>query len=322
MTDRRIRKVGLWIVAALLISSCGYPTPDCSEWDLTTERLDSLRFLAEHHYTTNCNFLVTADSLCLCSEPGGMDSLFVREGDRIVVADFCTFVVDTAQVAWIKVAHDQETMGWLSETELLAGSVPADPISRFIRFFGSVRTVALVSIAVCLLLRFLYERIRRSRFSFARCLEAGGPYPLWLCMAVACSAVLYASIQRFAPELWQHYYFYPTLNPFGLPCLLGCFLFSVWAVFIVGLATVDDVLRRLPFSAAFFHLLATVAACLFCYLFFVCATLYYIGYPCFAAFLFFVCRFLWRMHRRLLCGCCGREIVEPGICPHCGTYNV
>jgi hypothetical protein len=86
-------------------------------------------------------------------------------------------------------------------------------------------------------------------------------YPTLLCLIVASSATLYASIQTFNPELWKHFYFHPTLNPFSVPLALGVFLSSVWAMLIVGLAAVDDVRHQLPFGDAVLYLGGLAAVC-------------------------------------------------------------
>lgn len=41
-------------------------------------------------------------------------------------------------------------------------------------------------------------------------------YPTLLCLLVASSATLYASIQMFGAETWRHFYYHPSLNPFAL----------------------------------------------------------------------------------------------------------
>ena len=37
---------------------------------------------------------------------------------------------------WVKVARDQQLMGWIHEQDLLSSVVPNDPISRFIYLFS------------------------------------------------------------------------------------------------------------------------------------------------------------------------------------------
>ena len=75
--------------------------------------------------------------------------------------------------------------------------------------------------------------------------------------------------------------FHPTLNPFGLPFILGLFVASVWLIVILAIASVEDVCRQLPFQEAMLYLFALLGVCAGCYLFFSLTTLYYLGYPFF-----------------------------------------
>ena len=112
-------------------------------------------------------------------------------------------------------------------------------------------------------------------------------YPTALALIVASSATLYASIQTFAPDMWQHFYFHPTLNPFSLPPLLSVFIVSVWAILIVGLACIDVVKSILPTGEALLYLCGLAGVCAVNYIVFSLSTLYYIGYPLYAAYLYF-----------------------------------
>ena len=119
-------------------------------------------------------------------------------------------------------------------------------------------------------------------------------YPTLLALLVASSATFYASIQLFAADTWQHFYYHPTLNPFSTPPLLSVFLSSVWAILIVALATVDDVRHRLPFGDAVLYLFGLCGVCAVNYILFSLSTLYYVGYPLLAAYFYFaICRVKW-----------------------------
>ena len=65
-------------------------------------------------------------------------------------------------------------------------------------------------------------------------------YPLLLCLLMAFCATIYESIQVFAPETWQHFYFNPTLSPFKVPLVLSAFLMGIWLFIVVLLAVLDD----------------------------------------------------------------------------------
>jgi len=104
------------------------------------------------------------------------------------------------------------------------------------------------------------------------------PYPAALALTVATSAVLYATIQNFLPQMWRHFYFHPTLNPLLAPLPIAVFLVSCWAIAIVGLAAVDEVRKRLSITDALVYLGGLAAVCAINYIVFTLSTLYYIGY--------------------------------------------
>jgi hypothetical protein len=68
---------------------------------------------------------------------------------------------------------------------------------------------------------------------------------------------------------------------------LGIFVASVWALIIVGLATVDDVFHQLPATDAVLYLAGLSAVCAVDYVVFSIFTLYYIGYALFIAYAVF-----------------------------------
>ena len=73
-------------------------------------------------------------------------------------------------------------------------------------------------------------------------------------------ATIYESIQVFAPETWQHFYFNPTLSPFKVPFVLSAFLMGFWLFIVVLLAVLDDLFRQLSPAAAVFYLLGLAPA--------------------------------------------------------------
>jgi hypothetical protein len=286
---------------ALCIVLCGcynrgQQTPDA--WDLTEQQLDSISFSTTHHYTQNYNFMVTARQLPLADALPEMtfDTMYVVRGERIVVADIEMVPTDTIDSVWVKVARDQITMGWIRESELLQGVSPDDPISQFIDVFSNAHL--LVFLAFCVIVGGAYamRRLLRRKAYIVHFNDIDSPYPMALCLLIAASATLYASIQMFGAESWRHYYFHPSLNPFALPLHLGLFVASVWAIIIVGLAAVDDTLHRLGSSDALLYLAGLMAVCAVDYVVFSISTLYYVGYPLFVAYVVFaLVRFRYRL---------------------------
>lgn len=288
----------LFSIAAMSLCSCynhGQQTPDA--WDLTKQQLDSISFSTTHHYTQNYNFVVTAPSLTLSDELPDLafDTVYVNKGDRIVVAEILTVPTDTIDSIWVKVAHDQITQGWIRESELLQGVSPDDPISQFIDIFSDIHL--LIFLAFCVVVGGAYgmRLLMRHNACIVHFNDIDTPYPTVLCILVAASATLYASIQMFGAESWRHFYYHPSLNPFALPMHLGIFVASVWAIIIVAGATLDDVIHRLSGSEAVLYLAGLGAVCAVDYVVFSIFTLYYIGYPLLVAYIAYA---LWRYHQR------------------------
>ena len=303
-----MRRLVSLLFVSLLLCGCynrGPITPDA--WDLTAQQLDSISFYTTHHYTQNYNFVVTGDSLVVVAQqPNDMsvpdvvsielesigeemkkDSITIRRNEHVVVADIKTVPSDSIDSVWVKVARDQLTFGWIHENELLSKVSPDDPISQFIDAFSN--THLLVFLAFCILTGAAYglRRLMRKGCKIVHFDDIPSFYPTALCLLIASSAVLYSSIQLFGPETWRHFYYHPSLNPFALPFWLGVFISSVWAIIILGLATIDDVYHSLPLADAILYLIGLGAICAVVYVVFSITTLYYIGYPLLIAYFYF-----------------------------------
>ncbi|MCD8319091.1 MAG: zinc ribbon domain-containing protein [Paraprevotella sp.] len=331
---RKKHSILLWmLLGTLFLTSCYYQKHDYSdEWDLTEGRRNSLDFAEGHHYTKNYNFRVVGDSLSLQirhpqHNPGRTDdladsSVAVCRGDRVVVADMMFVPEDSVDSVWIKVARDQSTMGWIHETDLLREAIPADPISSFIHLFSNVHLIYRLLALGLLLIVYLVRRMRRKRFHIVHFDDIGSCYPTLLCLTLSGAATLYASVQKFVPDTWVEFYFHPTLNPFGLPFILGLFLTSLWLIVILAIASAEDVFRQLPLREAVLYLFALLGVCAACYLFFSVATLYYVGYPCLLGYAGWALRRYYLYARcPYVCGRCGAKLRSKGRCPHCGAWN-
>ncbi len=141
---------------------------------------------------------------------------------------------------------------------------------------------------------------------------------------MAFCATIYESIQVFAPETWQHFYFNPTLSPFKVPLVLSAFLMGIWLFIVVLLAVLDDLFRQLR-QAAHIILLGLASCCIFCYFFFILTTFIYVGY-------LFLTAFVWVFLKRLSHFAAGFTLSlrqmraerfrgGKGVCPHCGAIN-
>ncbi|MBR4925011.1 MAG: zinc ribbon domain-containing protein [Prevotella sp.] len=319
-------------VLMFALSSCGKRVlPKGGDMDsmLNEKQRDSLRFAREHHYSENYNFVVSADSLFLLKQLPeevvvGMptDTLQLSKGDHVVVAEIHMVPNDEIDSIWVQVAHDQFTFGWIHESELLPAVVPDDPISQFISIFSDIHYTIFIVVIILIAAAYIVRTILRRNDKIVHFNDIASFYPTLLTLIVATSASFYASIQNFAPDTWRGFYFHPTLNPFVVEPVLAIFLVSVWAMLIVGLASVDVVRHRLPFGEAVLYLCGLAAVCAADYIIFSVTTLWYVGYFLLAAYIVFA---LWRYYRHsrafYVCGNCGQPMHSKGRCSACGAIN-
>jgi len=304
---------GLVGVALLLLSSCYYQEEDATL------------------YVAGDNFLVSADSLRLQSNQPlhnlpvdtACEQLSVYYNDQLVVAETLVIPEDSVDSVWVKLARDQFTMGWVHQRDFVESVVPDDPISQFIHLF-SIRHLGLFGILFAVsLIALLYQifSLKKPHVFFLR--DILSPYPTFLLIVLALSALLYAGIQHYVPETWVLYYYHPTLNPFGLPLILSLFLCSVWVLLVLTLATIEEVFRLLPTGEALLYLLSLLGCCILCYLLFTLAALSPgVSYILFALFiLVLILRYNRYSKPRYFCGSCGKRLKQLGKCPHCGAEN-
>ena len=303
-----MRSILSFLFVSLMFCGCYNRGPITSDaWDLTEQQLDSISFFTTHHYTQNYNFVVTGDSLVVVAQqPEAMsvpdvvsyelesmgeemkkDSITIHRYEHVVVADIKTVPSDSIDSVWVKIARDQLTFGWIHENELLSKVSPDDPISQFIDAFSNTHLLVFLSFCVLTGAAYGLRRLMRKGCKIVHLNDIPSFYPTAVCLLIASSAVLYSSIQLFGPETWRHFYYHPSLNPFALPFWLGVFVSSVWALIIVGIATVDDVTRMLPLGEAALYLIGLAAVCAVLYVMFSITTLYYVGYPMLIAYYYF-----------------------------------
>lgn len=296
---------------------------------LTQKQRDSLYFASTHHYSLNYNFVVKADSLQIVKQQPEeilnnmhTDTLAVYRNDHIVVAEIRIIPNDPVDSVWVQVARDQETFGWIHEKVLLGSVVPDDPISQFISTFSDTHLLIFLVVISIISVAYLMRTIFQRNAKIVHFNDIASFYPTLLALIVASSATLYASIQLFAPETWEHFYFHPTLNPFDVPPILGVFLVSVWAMLIVGLAVIEVARSLLPTGEALLYLCGLAGVCAVNYIVFSIATLYYVGYIMFAAYFYFALRMYFTRFRCIyVCGKCGARMSRKGRCPVCGAVN-
>jgi hypothetical protein len=314
------------LIFAFLLTACynnGPQTPDA--WDLTEKQLDSISFSTTHHYSQNYNFVVKSKSLPLSDQPGNLafDTIYVMRGEQLVVADIQTISTDSIDSIWVKVARDQLTQGWIRESEMLEGVSPDDSISQFIDFFSNTHLLIFMAFLIVVTVAYGLYRLNRRNAYIVPFNDIDSFYPTLLCLMVASSATLYASIQMFGAESWRHFYYHPSLNPFALPWHLALFVASVWAIIIIAVAAVDDVLHHLSGADALLYIGGLAGVCAVDYVVFSVSAVYYIGYPLLRAYVVFALyRYIHEVHYRFTCGNCGALLSKKGRCPHCGAMNV
>lgn len=294
------------------------------------KQIDSLSFFSIHHYTNNYNFVVSADSITLIKQLpeevlSGMtvDSFTVHRHDHLVVADIRIVPADRQDSVWVELANDSSVFGWVHESKLLSRVVPDDPISQFISTFSNTHLIIFLIIISIFGVTYLMRQLLRHNAHIVHFNDIDSFYPTLLCLIVATSATFYATIQTFVPNLWQHFYYHPTLNPFSVPFTLSIFLMSVWAMIIVAIAAVDDVRHLLPPGEAVLYLGGLLGVCAVDYIIFSLLTLYYVGYVLLVAYVYFALRQYFRNNRATyFCGNCGAKLHHKGRCPHCGAINL
>lgn len=296
------RKTTIWQVMLLgillMLSSCYHRHNSHQQHAAMVEysdrQLDSISFSTTHHYTNKYNFLVFKDSLELMRQQpeeyiSGLkvDTFAVEKNHLLVVTDIRMVPQDSIDSVWVQLATENNDFGWVRESKLLRRVVPDDPISEFIMTFSNVHLLIFLVVIVVIAMAYLVRKVFHSNGKIVHFNDIDSPYPVTLVLLVSISAAFYGWIQSFEPEMWRHFYFHPSLNPFAVPHLLGVFLALVWAVLIVALACVDEVYHRLTFGEGLLYLGGLAGVCALDYIIFSVLSLYYIGYVLLIAYIYF-----------------------------------
>lgn len=299
------RKSTIWQVLLLgillMLSSCYHRHNSHQQHAAMVEysdrQLDSISFSTTHHYTNKYNFLVFKDSLELMRQQpeeyiSGLkvDTFAVKKNHLLVVTDIRMVPQDSIDSVWVQLATENNDFGWVRESKLLRRVVPDDPISEFIMTFSNVHLLIFLVVIVVITMAYLVRKVFHSNGKIVHFNDIDSPYPVTLVLLVSISAAFYGWIQSFEPEMWRHFYFHPSLNPFAVPHLLGVFLALVWAVLIVALACVDEVYHRLTFGEGLLYLGGLAGVCALDYIIFSVLSLYYIGYVLLIAYIYFAIR--------------------------------
>lgn len=258
---------------------------------------DSISFSSTHHYTYRYNFVVAADSLMLIKQQPEeyvnhltIDSFAVMQHCLLVVSDIRIIPQDRVDSVWIQLATEDNVFGWIHESNMLSKVVPDDPISQFIMVFSNTHLLIFLIVFVLIGVSYLVKKIFTRNAPIVHFNDIDSPYPTALVLMVSLSAAFYATIQTYMPEVWRHFYFHPTLNPFAVPKVLGFFLASVWAILILAIACVDEVKNRLTLGEGILYLGGLMGMCALDYIIFSISTLYTVGYIILVAYFWYAIR--------------------------------
>lgn len=307
-----------------LTASCHYTLPNLQEFKLSRSMRDSVTCLNQRHFTLGYNMELYADSVRLSNLPFKDRYVTLKKGEVVVVAEIAVHPTDSIDPLWIKLAASEKAQGWIRSNEMRQAFVPDDSISKAIHLFSQSHTSWFLIICTLFLGVWLFRMWKRKPLQFVGFNDIGTLYPQLLCLLVASSATLYESIQVFAPDTWEHFYFNPTFSPFEVPFILSLFISCLWLIVIVLIAAIDTIFRILPSSVAVFYTLNMLTICIGSYFFFILTTPLYIGYLFLALFIVWFGKMLMKYIRSVhyRCGQCNMILKEKGICPHCGAKNV
>lgn len=319
MPMSRLFQIGFLWIGLLLFLACSSERGRQASGEFACA--DSLRGDVSRPYSFNTNLIVLSDTLWLHQLPF-RDSLPVFAGNELVVAEFSNPAADSMQVPWVKVARDQDTMGWVKEPELLSQVVPVDPISRCIHWFSRAHTLPFFLILAVFFVWYMYRTARKKQIKLLGINDIDSIFPVLLSVLFTTAAVLYNTIQHYMPHTWEFYYYHPTLNPFELPFVLGGFITCIWLILLVGIAMLDDLFHQTTAVLGLFYLLGLSSCCIFLYIIFtsVWVVLAWIGW---AVQVWMAWRYLRSASANYpyACGNCGAKMRVKGICPHCGAVN-
>lgn len=293
------------------------------------EILDSTYTYNSRHYSIGYNFIVHNDSLLLINQQPEehvsllvTDTLYIVHDTHVAVVDFRVLPQDSIDSVWVQLVSETGETGWIHETELLPNVVPTDPISQIIMLFSDTHVLFALILVALITAAYIIRLIQRRKAPLVHFRDIPSFYPTLLCITVAAAATFYASLQMFGADIWRHYYFHPTLNPFLMPPILSIFICSVWAMLIIGIAAIEDTRHHLNFTDAILYLSGLTGFCAVLYIVFSISTLYYIGYPLLVAYCWFaITRYLRYFSLPYICGNCGKRIRKKTQCPHCGAIN-
>ena len=108
------------------------------------------------------------------------DTIVVKPGSRVVVADIAFLPNDTVDSVWVKLAYDQNTQGWIQESKMLPNVKPDDPISWFIDTFSDSHLLLFLALVVVVLAAYGLLLIKRRKAMIVHWNDIDSPFPMML----------------------------------------------------------------------------------------------------------------------------------------------
>ncbi|MBQ7742411.1 MAG: hypothetical protein IJT90_05765 [Bacteroidaceae bacterium] len=268
------RYIWLIITALCVLASCSYQsTEHNNKWTLTQSQRDSIAFSTYHHYNVGYNFLCIADSMLLGSHPEGTDlkldypheDVYLYEDDDFVVTEIFrnpNVTKTSIDSIWLCVGSDGIPLGWISEYDLHHNSTPVDPISRFMAFCGNLRDKLLSgwigkNFIIFLLIYLILIQIKKQNLILIKQTERSiYTYLFWF--SAVSAGTIYATIKCLTPEMWEEFYYHPSLNPVGQPPMIALYLSLMWLNIIFYIAIFFDLKDRVSLGKTL--LIMTLAA--------------------------------------------------------------
>lgn len=270
----------------------------CSDWILTQAQRDSVAFSRCHHYNTGTNFVLKADSLALYSHPAAWGvkedsvpvSFALKQGEDFVVTEiFRPGVKEEASSdsVWLCLVADGTHLGWIGEKAMLETSSPISPISQFIYTFSDTRASVFAILAALMAIVVCYCKYKRVSLWFVHFRDVSSFYACAFTVAISTASMIYATLQKFLPDVWVAYYFNPSLNPLNHPALISAFLVMVWLSILFLLSVAYDVIYKVPFFSALSYVLSLVCIGCVVYVILSYTVEYYVGYVLYALYVVF-----------------------------------
>lgn len=305
--------------------------PTQIDWNWTGQTRDSVYFTQTRHYSVGSNFVVVAPKLELNTLPQNSSEisseLCVNKGEEIVVAEIRRIETDSAdcKTFWLKIARDQQTQGWVNESQFTQATIPSDPISQII--YNLRKSAPWCFLLACVLLSLLYylqHRVPKGEsYPFVHLQNIDSVWPVLLVQLNALIGLWYNMLVTYSPAVWDSYYHSPNLTPFQWPFVVALWLIMLWLLPILYIASLDDAAHQMNPAQTLKYSLSLIGVGVGVTILFAWLPSVWLAW----ALLLVYCWWGWkrwkkRIRYKYVCGGCGRRLQHLGECPRCGKNNV